>query len=178
MVLTKQRSQGLGCAKVEKIITSKHSTLRRHMASLHAHRYRKWCEANHFDSMLPEDTKRRREAALDTILQTQQTTLTAHFNLREPDLTPYSDSAFEAAAIAWLIQSNQPIQAFKNPAFKKMIDIASRATRSITLPAPKKTRGRIIHMFKQQMFLLKKRLNVCVPTYQLSSSDLLSRSHY
>ncbi|KAH8981786.1 hypothetical protein EDB86DRAFT_2812693, partial [Lactarius hatsudake] len=146
--------------KVEKIIISEHSTLRRHMASLHSCRYRKWCEANRFDSMLPEDTKQRREAALDTSLQTQQTTLTAHFNPREPDLTPYSDSAFEAAAIAWLIQTNQPIQAFKNPAFKKMIDITSRATRGITLPAPKKTRTLVIHMFKQQMFLLKKRLNI------------------
>ncbi|KAH8980380.1 hypothetical protein EDB86DRAFT_2813725 [Lactarius hatsudake] len=164
-----RHSQGLGCAKVEKIITSEHSTLRRHMASLHSRQYRKWCKANHFDSMLPEDTKQRREAALDSSLKTQQTTLTAHFNPREPDPTPYSDSAFEAAAIGWLIQTNQPIQAFKNPAFKKMMDIASRATRGITLPAPKKTRGRIVHMFKQQMFLLKKRLNVCVSAYRLSS---------
>jgi hypothetical protein len=44
--------------------------------------------------------------------------------------------------------------------FKKMIDIASRATRGVKLPAPKKTRSRIIHMFKQQMFLLKSRLMV------------------
>ncbi|KAH8977740.1 hypothetical protein EDB86DRAFT_2761431, partial [Lactarius hatsudake] len=69
--------------------------------------YRKWCEANNFDSMLPDDTKQRREATLDSSLKTQQTTLAAHFNPHEPDSTPYSDGAFEAAAIAWLIQTNQ-----------------------------------------------------------------------
>ena len=41
-----------------------------------------------------------------------------------------------------------------------MLDMASWASRGITLPAPKKTRSRIIHMFKQQMFLLRSRLNV------------------
>ncbi|KAH9056773.1 hypothetical protein EDB87DRAFT_1566061 [Lactarius vividus] len=168
MVPTTCHSQGLGCAKVEKVLTSEHSTLWRHLASLHSRRYRKWCEANNFDSMLPEDTKQRREAALDSGLQTQ-TTLAAHFNPREPDPTPYSDSAFEAAAIAWLIESNQPIQVFKNPAFKKMMDIASRATRGITLLSPKKTRAHIIHMFKQQMILLKKRLNVCIHLCRFSS---------
>ncbi|KAI9436263.1 hypothetical protein H4582DRAFT_1816874, partial [Lactarius indigo] len=155
--------------KVEKIIISEHLTLRCHLASLHLHWYRIWCKTNHFNSMLPEDTKQHREAALDTSLQTQQTTLSAHFNPREPDLTPYSDHMFEAAAISWLVQSNQPIQAFKNPAFKKMMDTTSQATHGITLPAPKKTCGCIIHMFKQQMFLLKKCLNVRVPTCQLSS---------
>ncbi|KAH8982577.1 hypothetical protein EDB92DRAFT_2040844, partial [Lactarius akahatsu] len=132
------------------------------MASLHLHQYRKWCEANNFDLMLPEDTKQQREAALDSSLKTQRTTLATHFDPCEPDLTPYSDSAFEATTIAWLIQTNQPIQAFKSPAFKKMMDIMSQATCGITLPAPKKTHGHIVHMFKQQMFLLKKCLNVCV----------------
>jgi hypothetical protein len=40
------------------------------------------------------------------------------------------------------------------------MDIVSRATRGITLPSPKKTRAHIVHMFKQQMYLLKKHLNV------------------
>jgi len=50
-----------------------------------------------------------------------------------------------------------------------MMDIASRATRGIALPAPKKTRGCVIRMFKQQMVLLKKRLSVRLPTYRLTS---------
>ena len=53
----------------------------------------------------------------------------------------------------------QPIHAFKNPGFKKMLDIASRPTHGVTLLAPKKTHVCIIHMFKEQMFL-KKHLNV------------------
>jgi hypothetical protein len=43
-----------------------------------------------------------------------------------------------------------------------MVDIASRANRSVTLPSLKQTRGHIIKMFKEQMFLLKERLNVSV----------------
>ena len=55
----------------------------------------------------------------------------------------------------------QPIQAFKNPRFKTMLDIASRVTRGISLLSPKQTRACIIHMFKQKMYLLRDRLNVC-----------------
>jgi hypothetical protein len=68
-----------------------------------------------------------------------------------------------------LIPSTQPIQAFKSPEFKKMVNIASRATRSVTLPSPKVMRARIIHTFKQQMFMLKKRLMVRVHTFHPSS---------
>jgi hypothetical protein len=46
-----------------------------------------------------------------------------------------------------------------------MVDIASRATRSVTLPSPKVMRARIIHTFKQQMFMLKKCLTVRVHTF-------------
>ena len=56
--------------------------------------------------MLAEDTKRRREAALDTSLKAQQTTLANHFPAAEV-VIPYSDGALEAAAIAWLIRTNQ-----------------------------------------------------------------------
>ncbi|KAH8984649.1 hypothetical protein EDB83DRAFT_2240894, partial [Lactarius deliciosus] len=112
-------------------ITSEHSTLWRHIAALHSHRYRKWCGINKFDSMLAEDTKQRRAAAQGTSQQTQQTTLGDHFNPHQADVIPYSDRVFEAAAIEWLVQTNQPIQAFKHPAFKKMLDIASRATRGV-----------------------------------------------
>jgi hypothetical protein len=43
-----------------------------------------------------------------------------------------------------------------------MVDIASCANRGVTLPSLKQTRGRIIKMFKEQMFLLKEQLNVSV----------------
>ena len=56
--------------------------------------------------MLPEDTRQRKEAALDSSLQTQQTTLTDHFHDAEV-VVPYSDKVFEAATIEWLIHTNQ-----------------------------------------------------------------------
>jgi hypothetical protein len=43
-----------------------------------------------------------------------------------------------------------------------MIDIASCANRGVMLPSSKQTRGCIIKMFKEQMFLLKEWLNVSV----------------
>ena len=56
--------------------------------------------------MLAGDTKQCREAAKDTGHQTQQMTLANHFPPYEV-VTPYSDRVFEAAAIEWLIQTNQ-----------------------------------------------------------------------
>jgi len=41
-----------------------------------------------------------------------------------------------------------------------MVDILSRANRDVKLPACKQTHARIIDMFKQQMDILKDRLNV------------------
>ena len=69
----------------------------------------------------------------------------------------------------------QPIHAFKNLSLKKMLDIGSRATRGVSLPSPKKTRSRIIQMFKQQMFLLWSRLNVSLKI--LSPSLFLADIH-
>jgi hypothetical protein len=131
--------------------------------------------------MLPEDTKQRKEAALDSIARTQQTVLSNHFNPRDTTIVPYSDRAFEVAAIEWLVQTNQvviiasffrqstsdpcllqPIQAFKSPHFKTMVDIASRASKEVLIPSPKRTRAQIIHLFKQKMYLLRDRLNVGV----------------
>ncbi|KAH9013685.1 hypothetical protein EDB84DRAFT_1444172 [Lactarius hengduanensis] len=102
--------QGLGCPKQDKILTSEHSTLRRHAAALHAQRYRKWCSSNNFDSMLPRDSKQRKPKCK------------ADFR--------FSNKALETAALEWLIETNQPIQTFDNAAFKKMLDIASRAPRN------------------------------------------------
>lgn len=66
-----------------------------------------WCDANHFDSMLPEDTKRRKEAAMDVAIKTQQTLLGDHFSPPDEEVIPYSNRAFEAAAIEWLVHTNQ-----------------------------------------------------------------------
>ncbi|KAH8981829.1 hypothetical protein EDB86DRAFT_2768185, partial [Lactarius hatsudake] len=137
-------------------------TLRRHAASLHPRRYRKWCQENKFESMLPDDTKQRRQAALDKNLKTLQSSVTDHFKPQNESERPipYSDKAFMCAAIEWLIDGDLPLQVFSRPSFKRMIDIASRATRGVKLPSPWRTRGHIIKTFKQQMCLLKEWLNV------------------
>ena len=57
--------------------------------------------------MLPEDTRQRKEAALDSSMQAQQTSLSDHFHPLNEDIIPYSNQALEAAAIDWLIHTNQ-----------------------------------------------------------------------
>ncbi|KAF8259680.1 hypothetical protein EI94DRAFT_1614732, partial [Lactarius quietus] len=86
--------------------------------------YHKWCDANKVDLMLPGDLKQRREAAMDACHKTQQTTLANHFPAHKA-VIPYSERAFEAVSLEWLIQTNQLIQAFKHFSFKKMLDMAS-----------------------------------------------------
>ena len=129
--------------------------------------------------MLPEDTRQRKEAALDYSMQSQQTVLSDHFNVLDEPIIPYSNRAFKVAAIDWLIDANQvhsfpllspnsnheslqPIQTFKNPKFKAMLNMAARATKGIIVPTPRKTRGHVILSFKQKMYLLRDRLKVCV----------------
>ena len=69
-------------------------------------RYRQWCKANNFDSMLPEDTKERRAALLESL---RQTNVTEHFAKAQPEEgpPPYSDDLFKEAAIQWLIETDQ-----------------------------------------------------------------------
>ena len=57
--------------------------------------------------MLLEDTKQRKEAALDSASKTQQTSLGDHFSPVDTEVILYSDRAFEAAAIEWLVNTNQ-----------------------------------------------------------------------
>jgi hypothetical protein len=54
----------------------------------------------------------------------------------------------------------QPIQAVDHPSFKKMIDVASRATKGVIIPGRKATRTEIIGLFKKQMARLRDCLNV------------------
>ncbi|KAH9046116.1 hypothetical protein EDB84DRAFT_1265473 [Lactarius hengduanensis] len=149
--------QGVGCPKQEKVLTNEHSTLRRHAAAVHPRRYRKWCESNNFDSMLPEDSKKRKRIEKD-----RQSLVIDHFGPEDPTMRPipFSEKALQTAALEWVIETNQPIQVFKNAAFKKMLNIASRANCSIRLPSPKQSRREIIKMFKQQLCSLQGHLNV------------------
>ncbi|KAH9079148.1 hypothetical protein EDB83DRAFT_2216402, partial [Lactarius deliciosus] len=109
-------------------LTSEHSTLCHHVAALHTQRYRKWCNANNFDSMLPQDSKQRK--CVD-----KELSITEHFGPKDPSarLILFSNKALETAALEWLIETNQPIQTFDNAAFKKMLDIVSRAPRNTNI---------------------------------------------
>ncbi len=57
---------------------------------------------------------------------------------------------------------HQPIQALEHPKFRKMMDVAARATRGLKHLSRKETRQRIIQLFKTQMKALSDRLNVCI----------------
>ncbi|KIL57470.1 hypothetical protein M378DRAFT_87861, partial [Amanita muscaria Koide BX008] len=96
--------------------------------------------------------------------QLQQTSVDSHFQPVLPGMKPqpYSDKLMKEAAIEWLIRTNQPISAFENPAFKRMTDIAARATHGIKLLSQKQTRAEIIGMFQEQMLCLRDRLNVAL----------------
>ena len=138
--------------------------------------------------MLLDDTRQHRETTLDNNLQTQQTVLTDHFDTAEV-VVPYSDQAFQSATIKWLVHTNQvcgffsflsiadhlllqPIQALNHATFKSMLDIASQVTKGVSLLTPKKTRDCIIHMFKQKMYLLQDRLNVCILLFTILWTDV------
>jgi hypothetical protein len=54
----------------------------------------------------------------------------------------------------------QPIQAFKHPKFKEMIDIASRAPNGVKLPGRKGMHASIKSLFMKHLANLKKQLNV------------------
>ncbi|KAF8957947.1 hypothetical protein BDZ97DRAFT_1669110, partial [Flammula alnicola] len=142
------------------LISEDVSTLRRHMAAFHETIYRKWCKENEFKSMLPEDTKARRAAQLESVLR--QTEVDDHFAKENPEdkPKPYSDKLFEEAAIQWLIEMDQPVQAFEHPSFKHMIEVAGRATQGVKIPSRKQTQQAIVNTFKNQMKALSERLNV------------------
>jgi hypothetical protein len=144
--------------------------------------YRKWCKAENFESMLPQDVKDRKTTAALAKENAEQATIDGHLRpiIRKEVIIPYTDSLFREAAIEWLISTNQasvfklelsltslfisvtqPIQAVDHPSFKKMIDIASRATNGVNMPDRKATRHEIMELFKLQMTKLKERLNVC-----------------
>ena len=67
--------------------------------------------------MLPEDTRQRKKAALDSSMQAQQTSISDHFNVIDDVIIPYSDRAFEAAVIDWLVHTNQVGNLFSSLSF-------------------------------------------------------------
>ncbi|KAF8172893.1 hypothetical protein BJ912DRAFT_859710 [Pholiota molesta] len=150
---------GKNCAKKDTIVLSDTSTMRRHMEYLHSDVYRRWAKDNHFISMLPKDSSARRAAERDSL---KQTAVNDHFSVQKPNEKPiiYSDELFKEAAIQWLVETDQPIQALKHHSFQHMIRVAERATRPVKIPNPEQTRAGIINTFRNQMKALRDRLNV------------------
>ena len=71
--------------------------------------YLKWCKANNFDSMLPEDAKARRTEAHEALKQTR---VGDHFTTIDPandhkKLDPFTQDLFKEAAIQWLVETDQ-----------------------------------------------------------------------
>ncbi|KAG2151179.1 uncharacterized protein EDB93DRAFT_1103143 [Suillus bovinus] len=117
-------------------------TMHRHMEALHWNEYIQWADHNKFTSMLPRDIKCRK---LDTAADSQAR-LDAHLSDKKPKdrIIPYSDALFCDAAIKWLIETDQPINAINHKSFKYMIDTA--------------TRQAIIDLFKRNLTDLRNRL--------------------
>ncbi|KAJ7837442.1 hypothetical protein B0H13DRAFT_1463817, partial [Mycena leptocephala] len=139
------------------------STFRRHLQKFHKPDYHKWAKKNNFESKLPDDVMARAEAAeaaADAKAKLQQQTLDPHLRKKPDRPAPYTDDIFREAAVEWLIDTDQPIDALTHPKFKAMIDIAARATEGVNLPNRAQTRQQIIETFKDQMNRLKIRLHV------------------
>ncbi|KAH7881984.1 hypothetical protein F5I97DRAFT_1817839 [Phlebopus sp. FC_14] len=116
-------------------IVSDISTCHRHLAFHHKAVYLKWCKENKFVSMLSEDVKECKIAS--GVVNMKQGSMDDHVRKIIPTkhVISYSDVLFrEAAAVEWLITTNQPIQAVDHPSFKKMVDIASQATKGVIIP--------------------------------------------
>ncbi|KAH9986585.1 hypothetical protein BJV77DRAFT_1061785 [Russula vinacea] len=121
--------------------------------------YCDWADKNNFPSMLPRDTKNHREsAAADT-----QSRLDPHLKekLVKERVILYTDDLFQAAAIEWLVSTDQPIQALQHPAFQIMIHSAARATNGVNIPNGRQTQQAIMDAFKKQLTALRTRLTIC-----------------
>ncbi|KAJ7624218.1 hypothetical protein DFH06DRAFT_1008412, partial [Mycena polygramma] len=141
------------------------STVRRHLESKHKEQYHKWATKHNFESKLSCDIKARADAVTaaakeEEKAQLHQQSLDSHLRKKPDRVARYSDELMRDAALQWLIATDQPIDALTNPEFKKMIDIAARATEGVTLPNRAQTREGIINLFHEQMNQLKIRLHV------------------
>ncbi|KAH6891616.1 hypothetical protein BKA70DRAFT_1028515, partial [Coprinopsis sp. MPI-PUGE-AT-0042] len=140
-------------------VVAQSSTCRRHVQYRHKGAYAKWCEANDFESKLPNDVKARRDEAKRRA-NPPQSTLDTHLEERPQQEIAYSDAIFEQAAIEWLIATDQPVQAMEHPKFRNMIHIAARVTRGVKIPERKGTRKAIVRLFKRNLTELSSRLRV------------------
>ncbi|KDQ07082.1 hypothetical protein BOTBODRAFT_87546, partial [Botryobasidium botryosum FD-172 SS1] len=104
-------------------------TLRRHCEAHHRSEYLKWCKKHDFAHQLP--AMKKLEALANESREVQQPI--TDFAVKTEKPISYSDEAFRAAAIEWLTSTDQPLDAFDNPRFKTMIDIASRAKGEVEL---------------------------------------------
>ncbi|PBK88170.1 hypothetical protein ARMGADRAFT_937696, partial [Armillaria gallica] len=100
------------------------STLCCHCQSFHKATYQKWARENGFASMLPDDHKELKAVKTESEWQTH---LDPHLKECEKKgfVLPYTDELFQEVSIEWLVATDQPIDAFEHPAFKKMIHVAS-----------------------------------------------------
>ncbi|KIK90924.1 hypothetical protein PAXRUDRAFT_98937, partial [Paxillus rubicundulus Ve08.2h10] len=96
--------------------------------------YLQWCKANKFVLMLLSDAQECCLAAATA--NAKQGTLNNHVWEVMPTecVIPYTYQLFCEALVEWLICTNQaccciPIQAVDHLTFKKMIDVASHATK-------------------------------------------------
>lgn len=127
--------------------------------------------------MLPGDIKKWK-------LAVEEATRTLDCDLIERSplerVIPYSNKLFRQVAVEWLaamdqvrnifLQLNilfhcislQPIRALEHPKFKKLIDVASRATKGVMIPGQKGARAELMRMFKAHLMTLKSELSVCV----------------
>ncbi|KAH0825728.1 hypothetical protein J3R83DRAFT_9932 [Lanmaoa asiatica] len=147
------------------VIVDQTTTLRRHQQAAHEETYRKWAAENGFTSMLPMDTKCRREEEA----RQRDTTSSGTSISRQPSLDShlvpagaiiqFSDSAFCNAAIEWLVATDQPIHCMEHPTFQKLLDIVSRAPNKIKVPSHTTMCELIIKKFKINFLLLKKKLS-------------------
>ncbi|KAF8193379.1 hypothetical protein BJ912DRAFT_848479, partial [Pholiota molesta] len=138
------------------------STCRRHLESLHVAAYNKWCTANDFESRLPKAVKARAEekaAEADA-----QSLLDPHLRERKPEepTVRYTPELLEQAMIDWLVATDQPLHAFENKHFIKLMNIAAEATDGVNLLQRKATRSAIIRRFREDLVKLRSKLTVCI----------------
>ncbi|KAG2060943.1 hypothetical protein BDR06DRAFT_871193, partial [Suillus hirtellus] len=147
-------------------IVNKTSTLRHHAEAKFTGKYCTWAKANTFTSKLLGDitAKKKKAAHAQQMIDTHLTKR----KLSERTI-PYTHQNFRKAAIEWLVATDQPIQALEHPKFKEMIDVASRATQGVKIPGQKAMCAKIIHVFKNHLTKLKKKLNVCTILHSICS---------
>ncbi|KAK0222638.1 hypothetical protein EDD85DRAFT_779154, partial [Armillaria nabsnona] len=104
------------------------STRRHHLAAKHKGDYCAWCKANNFESMLPEDTAKRRKEEKEKLAQSSldEHVVDLTHQKRETRVV-YSDHNWERATLRWMINTEQPIDAFQHPDFIRMIHMAAQA---------------------------------------------------